>query len=128
MPDMHGFGDVGAGVVDDDGLVFSNVWQSEFVVGDHVGELRGDPLVFERDVDEAGPSDFNFLNEVGQNGGIDELLTDGTWIGFERFGELHGGVALVVAKLFVATGVDAEVDAGKVGVGEAGCEGFGAPG
>ncbi len=128
VPDVHGFGDVGAGVVDDDGPAVSTVWKREGVVAAHGFDLCGEAFVFEEDVDEARTGDFNFLDEIGQGGVVDEGLTDGARVVFERLGELHGGFALVVAELLVFGGCDAEVNAGELSIGEAGGEGLRAPG
>lgn len=117
VTDMHRLGDVRAGVVDDDGLLFSKVRKSKIVAGDHSFELIDEALVFQEDVNEAGASEFDLFNEVGQRCVIDELLADRTWVGAQGFGEFHGRFTLVIAELFVFAGCDREIDFAEVGIG-----------
>jgi len=54
-------------------------------------------------------------------------LADGSRVGLEGLREFHGGIALVVAELFISAGIDPQVDVGKIHFGKAAGEGFGAP-
>jgi len=98
VPDVHLLGEVGMGVIDDDGLAFGRFGQAEALVGQAARQLVGEPAPLQADVDEAGPGDVGALGEVGEVGGLDGPGGELARVGAEGLGGGHGAVGLVVAE------------------------------
>lgn len=94
---VRGFGDVGRGEIDDDGVWCRNRWDTEVGIGDGLEEVGGECGWGQGEVEEAGTVDAGFFAKVGGVEGIDDLLSECAGVGAHLLGENHGGIRLVIA-------------------------------
>lgn len=116
VPDVHRFGDVGGGKVDDDGFSLSDVGGTEFGVVRNGFDLLGEGLGGDAEIEEAGACDFGG-SEIFELEGVENLGGEGAWVGALGFGKRHGDVALIIAEAEVV-GMNDGAGLGGSGYGE----------
>ena len=83
VADVHLFGDVGAGEIDDgDGGIGEGVDAEAVGIAEGFGEAVGEPVGAEAEVDKAGAGDLGRFAEVGDIEIIDDLLGQGAGVLF----------------------------------------------
>ena len=113
---VHGFGDIGGAVIDDDGFGCLGSFEAESVVFKDFTEECFDLMIAETDVEEPRAGEFWLVGHGFEVDGIGDFICDFTGIAFRGFGDGHGAVGLIVAKFRVGGGTD--------GVGEGWSLGF----
>ncbi len=121
--DVHGFGDVGGGVVEEDGFAKAGLGDAEGGGGVQIFKAAGEGGVGQGQVDEAGAGHFDAGEEVVAGELVGDALGDVARREAQEAGGGHGGVALVVAEGVVGGGDGVGRESGKVGFGEDGGEG-----
>ena len=98
VTDVHLLGDVGRGVVDDDGL---RLHQRDAVarVSRNATHLLADPLVAEHEIDEARPADLDLRAHVVEVEVLEDPLCDVTGRQAHPLGQRQRHVDLEVAEL-----------------------------
>lgn len=120
--DVHGLGDVGGRVVQDDRFAVAGPGHAEEGVGLEGFEMAREGVVGQGQVDEAGAGD---LGPGEQAGGVEPgggLFGDGAGRLAENLGGGHGGVALVVAEGFAGGGHRVERQRREIGLRKSGGE------
>jgi hypothetical protein len=126
---VHLFSDVGAGIIDDDGLGGGGLGDVQ-TAGEVVSggdQARLDKVRVESDVDKAGAGDGGVAN-VGEFKPFNDLFGNCSGIGFaagalgQGLGQTHGGVGLVVPEPVILRDgeerVGVEVEGGADGVAD----------
>ena len=129
VADVHRLGDVGAGVVDDDGPAGSDLRDAavRLVLGDR-GGARGEGLALDPEIEIARTGDLGLLDEVRERRAREGGLGDLARRRLQRARELHRVRALEVAEAGLGAGDDAAGARGLGAVGEGGGEARAEPG
>ena len=97
VADVHRFGNIGRGEVNDYGAARAGERSAEAVITDEAFDAGSPCLPADAEIDEAGACDFGG-SETGEVEGVDDLPGQDTGIGFVLFGKHHGRVRLVISK------------------------------
>ncbi len=106
VSDVHLLRRVGAGVVDDDGLLRAGVRDTEAGGRGKFAELLREPDGIDGEIDEPRAGHFDFRERVRQRERVDDRLGDRARRFVQLFRELHGVIALEVAEPGVGRGLD----------------------
>ena len=96
MTDVHLLGDVRRRVVDDDALWRRRESNTETAVARLRGELRGDELVSQGQVDETRTGDLDVAAHAVEIDTVDDRLSDVTGVAAKALGQRQHAVGLVV--------------------------------
>ncbi len=97
MSDVHFLGDVRAAVIEDDGLGFGDGGNAEPGVAPALGDLVGEILGLEAEVDEAGAGHFGFFGDVLDVHDLGQVAGQFRRVGLHDFAEDERDVGLEIA-------------------------------
>ena len=100
VPDVHRLGHVGTGVIQDHGFPAARLGRPEAGIARELLQPAGHPVRVQEKVHEPGAGDLGLLHGFRPRGGGQDGGDFAGWF-FQRLGQGHGGIALVVAELLV---------------------------
>ena len=128
MPDVHGLGHVGAGVVDDHGMSRAGAGHTQPLVPLDGLQVAGQVLRLEEEVDEPGSRDLHPLHPLRTQRLVHQRLGHLARGLLENARQRHGRIALVVAKRVVSRRHDRQGHLVQPGMREQRAEGLPRPG